>query len=94
VRAAIASLAAAAACILAGAVAIAATWGIGLWHGLYCSLGNATTAGCDASPHSTAGRLAGMAVWLTAIPLLANAFSHIHLHRHRKMQAKTESGAR
>ena len=92
------SLAAAAACIIAGGALIAVTWGLSFWHGLYCSVGTAATVGCDASPHGTSGRLVAVAVMVTAIPALANAFSHIHLHRHRKMreqekQADNESEA-
>jgi hypothetical protein len=71
----------AAVAVLIDGVAIAATWHIGFGHALYCSLGNATTDGCDASPRSTSGRIAAMAVWLTAIPLVAAAFASLHLDR-------------
>jgi hypothetical protein len=74
-------LAAAAVSVIAGGAVIAATWRLSFGHGLYCSLGMASTDGCDAQPASTAGRIAAAAVMLTAIPLLAAAFGSLHLDR-------------
>jgi hypothetical protein len=77
-------IAAAAACVLAGGVVIAATWHVPVGQGLYCSLGTASTAGCNAAPVSGAGELAAALLMLTAIPLLAAAFGSLHLARVRK----------
>ena len=76
-------LAAAAGAVAAGGAVIAATWHLSFGHGLYCSLGVATTVGCDVQPPGTAGRVAAAAVMLTTIPLLAAAFGQIHLDRVR-----------
>jgi hypothetical protein len=76
-------LAAAAADIIAGGALIAATWGLSFGYGLYCAVGVATTVGCDATPHGTAGRIVVVAVMLTAIPLLAAAFAQLHLDKVR-----------
>jgi hypothetical protein len=77
-------LGAAAAAVVAGGAVIAATWHVSFGHGLYCSLGTASTVGCDVAPPGTAGRLAAAAVMLTAIPLLAAAFASLHLDQVRK----------
>lgn len=71
----IALLAAAAACIAGGGWLIGRTWHLGYAHGLYCAMGTATTLGCDASPPSSAGRWAQIALMVTAIPLLGAAFA-------------------
>jgi voltage-gated potassium channel len=92
VRAALVSLAAAAGCITAGAVAFSLTQHTGFLTALYWSVATGSTVGYgDVTAHDTAGKLISIAVMLTAIPLLASAFSHLHLHRHRKMQRDTES---
>lgn len=67
-------LGAAAVAVAAGGCLLAATWHLGLGTGLYCSVGTATTAGCDPSL-SGAGQLAAVAVMLAAIPLLAAVFA-------------------
>jgi Ion channel len=95
VRAALASLAAAAGCIAGGAVAFSVTQHVGLLTALYWSVATASTVGYgDVTAHGGTGKVISIAVMLTTIPLLANAFSHLHIHRHRKqMQAKTENEA-
>lgn len=93
-KAALASLAAAAGCILAGGVAFALTQHVDFLTGVYWSVATASTVGYgDVTAHDQAGKLISVAVMLTAIPLLASAFSHLHLHRHRKMRDKTEREA-
>jgi hypothetical protein len=92
VKAALAWIAAAAGCVLAGAALIAVTWHLSFWHGLYCSVGTAATVGCDTAPRGAAGQAVAVGVMLTAIPCLASAFSHIHLHRHRKMRERDKQG--
>jgi hypothetical protein len=97
VRAALASLAAAAACITAGGLAFSLTQHVGFLTGAYWSVATASTVGYgDVTARGAGGKLISIAVMLTAIPLLANAFSHLHLHRHRKQQIrhKTESEAK
>jgi Ion channel len=74
-------VAAAAGCVIAGGALISSSWHLSWWHGLYCSLGTATTVGCDATPPGPAGWIAASLVMLTAIPLLAAAFSSLHLDR-------------
>jgi hypothetical protein len=77
-------LAAAAVSVIAGGAVIAATWRVSFGHGLYCSLGTASTVGCDKQPVSPAGWIAASAVMLTAIPLLAAAFGSLHLDKVRE----------
>jgi hypothetical protein len=84
-------LAAAAAVMAAEASLLAATWRITYGHGLYCVLGVASTVGCDAEPHSVAGRLAAVAVILTCIPLLGAVFAWLtgkHAARHATARVK------
>jgi hypothetical protein len=83
-------LAAAALSVIAGGAVIAATWHVSFGHGLYCSLGTASTVGCDKQPVSPAGWIAASAVMLTAIPLLAAAFGSLHLDKVRKHVAASE----
>jgi Ion channel len=54
---------------------LSATWHLSYGHALYCALGTATTVGCDAAPHDTAGRAAASVVMLTLIPSLAAVFA-------------------
>ena len=69
-------LAAAIACLLAGAAAFAATQGIPFTTGLYWAITTATTVGYgDVTPHNPAGRLVAALVMLTTIPLLASVFA-------------------
>lgn len=78
-------LAVAAGVILAGAALLAATWHLSYGHGLYCSLGIASTVGCDASPPGAAGRVAASVVILATIPALAAVFAMLtglHLRGH------------
>lgn len=77
-------LAAAALAVIAGGIAIAITWHLSLGHGIYCSVGTASTVGCDTAPARPAGQLAAVAVMLTAIPLLAAVFASLHLDQVRK----------
>jgi hypothetical protein len=85
-------LAAAGADIIAGGVAIAATWHLSFWHGLYCSIGTASTVGCDTAPRTGLGQAVAVGIMLTAVPLLAAVFTQLHLDRidahmaaHRKL---------
>ena len=69
-------LAAAVACLLAGAVLFAATQHYPLTTGLYWAITTATTVGYgDVLPHNAAGRVIASAVMLTTIPLLASVFA-------------------
>jgi hypothetical protein len=72
-------LAAAAACVIGGGWLLAATWHLGYGTGLYCSLGTASTVGCDPGL-SAAGKIAAVVVILAAIPLFAAAFSELTSH--------------
>lgn len=94
-RAALASLAAAAGCITAGAAAFSVTQHAGFLTALYWSVATASTVGYgDVTAHTAAGKVISIAVILTTIPLLANAYSHLHIHRHRKQaQGDTEREA-
>lgn len=75
----------AATCVVTGWGAVfSATQHSGLVSGVYWSLTTATTVGYgDVTPHGAGGRLLAMAVMLTAIPMLAAAFSAFHLHKVR-----------
>ncbi len=69
-------LAAAAACVLAGAVLFALTQNLPFTTGLYWAITTATTVGYgDVTPHNGAGRVISSAVMLTTIPLLAAVFA-------------------
>jgi len=69
-------LAAAVACLLAGAVLFAATQHYPLTTGLYWAITTATTVGYgDVLPHNAVGRVIASAVMLTTIPLLASVFA-------------------
>lgn len=69
-------LAAAAACVLAGAAIFAATQQIPFTEGLYWAVTTATTVGYgDVTPHNAAGKVVASAVMLTTIPLLASVFA-------------------
>ena len=80
-KAALALFAAAAAVIAAGAGLLARTWHLSYWHGLYCSLGTASTAGCDTSARGPAGWIAASGIILTAVPLLGAAYGSLHTGR-------------
>lgn len=88
-------LAGAAAAMLAGAIGYAITERIDLFHGVYCSLGTATTFGCDVTPRGWARTVAAF-LMLTALPLLGWIFSWAtaeHTHQrgreHREQQEAT-----
>lgn len=84
-------LAAAAACVAAGGWLFAATWHLSYGHGLYCAIGTASTVGCDTVPDSAAGRVAAVAVMLTAIPVLAACFALLTgRHAGRRASAKVK----
>lgn len=74
-RRALILLAAAAGAVTGGGWLLAVTWHLSYAHGLYCSLGTASTTGCDVSAPGPAGWLAGGAVIVMAIPLLAAVFA-------------------
>jgi voltage-gated potassium channel len=66
----------AAACILVGGGAFAATQGKPFTTGLYWAVATATTVGYgDVTPDNWAGRLVASLVMLTTIPLLASVFA-------------------
>jgi hypothetical protein len=79
-------LAAAAAVVAAGGLALAVTWHLAFGTGLYCSVGTATTVGCDPSL-SAAGQVAVVLVMLVAIPLLAAVFARLTGHHASKRVA-------
>jgi len=69
-------LTSAAACVLAGAAAFAATQGRPFSTGLYWAITTATTVGYgDVTPQNAAGRVIASLVMLTTIPLLASVFA-------------------
>ncbi len=70
----IALLAAAAAVVAAGGWALAVTWHLSLGTGLYCSVGTATTVGCNPLL-GAAGQVTVVVVMLVAIPILAAVFA-------------------
>lgn len=89
-RRALVSLAAAVAGIAGGGVAFAASQHVSVWTGWYWALVTASTVGYgDIVPRDTAARWTAVAVILTAIPLLANAYSHLHVHRSDKRGRKS-----
>ncbi len=68
----------AAAAILGGGLAFAATQHVSLGTGLYWSVTTATTVGYgDVTPHNSTGRIITVAVILTAIPLFAGVFATV-----------------
>jgi hypothetical protein len=84
-------LAAAAAIMATEGKLLASAWHLTYGHGLYCVIGVASTVGCDAGPHSVAGRGAAVVVILTCIPLLAAVFSWLtgrHAGRHAAAKVK------
>ncbi len=69
-------LAAAVACLLAGAALFAATQHYPLLTGLYWAITTATTVGYgDVLPRNAVGKVIASAVMLTTIPLLASVFA-------------------
>jgi hypothetical protein len=48
---------------------------IGIWHGLYCSTGIATTVGCDVPPNDRLGYILSTLMMLTVVPLFSSMFS-------------------
>jgi hypothetical protein len=77
-------LAVAAGFVAGGGWLLAVTWHLPYGRGLYCAIGTATTVGCDASPGSTAARVAAAAVMLTTIPVLAACFALVTGHHASK----------
>ncbi len=63
-------------CVLAGALAFAATQRVPLGTALYWAVTTATTVGYgDVTPHNGAGRVIAVAMMLTAIPLFGSVFA-------------------
>lgn len=79
-------LAAAAVVVAAGGWALAVTWHLGFGTGLYCSVGTASTVGCNPAL-SAAGQVAAVVVMLAAIPLLAAVFARLTGHHASKQVA-------
>lgn len=48
---------------------------IGVWHGLYCATGTATSLGCDVLPVDGAGYVLSFLMMLTILPLFSTIFS-------------------
>jgi hypothetical protein len=48
---------------------------IGIWHGLYCATGTATSLGCDVLPADGAGYVLSFLMMLTILPLFGAMFS-------------------
>jgi hypothetical protein len=48
---------------------------IGVWHGLYCATGTATSLGCDVLPADGAGYVLSFLMMLTILPLFTAIFS-------------------
>jgi len=48
---------------------------IGIWHGLYCATGTATSLGCDVLPVDGAGYVLSFMMMLTILPLFSAIFS-------------------
>jgi Ion channel len=75
-----------------GALFVSRTWHISLWNSLYCSIGTASTVGCNTTPSSSAGQLIAMLIILIAVPLMASAFAIIqNIHLHKKIDKSIDS---
>jgi len=75
---------AALASLVAGAALITSFWDLPMWQGLYCSIGLATTEGCNYSPTSRPAQIVAVGLMIVTIPLLAATFGllqNIHLHK-------------
>jgi hypothetical protein len=48
---------------------------IGIWHGLYCATGTATSLGCDVLPADGAGYVLSFLMMMTILPLFSAIFS-------------------
>lgn len=48
---------------------------IGIWHGLYCATGTATSLGCDVLPAGGTAYVLSTLMMLTILPLFAAIFS-------------------
>jgi hypothetical protein len=48
---------------------------IGVWHGIYCALATAVTAGGDVNPVNTAGYVVMAVICVTVVPLFGATFS-------------------
>lgn len=48
---------------------------IGIWHGLYCATGTATSLGCDVLPADGTAYVLSTLMMLTILPLFAAIFS-------------------
>lgn len=78
------TLAIAAAAILAGAGGLSATEHLSYAHGLFCSVGTASTVGCDVTARGGSAQAVSVAVMLTAIPALAATFALVTGYHWRK----------
>ena len=79
-------LLAAVACIIAGGFGLAFTEHLGPLRGLYCSVGTATTAGCDVTAVLPWARVVTASLMLVAVPLLAAGFAEVTAKRvHARM---------
>lgn len=65
-------------CVVAGAIAFAATQHVSFGIGLYWAITTATTVGYgDVTPHNTVGRVIAILEMVTAIPLFGAAFAFL-----------------
>jgi hypothetical protein len=83
-------LAIAAVVVAAGGWALAATWHLSVGTGIYCSVGTASTVGCNPSL-SPAGQVTAVVVMLAAIPILAACFALVTGH-HAGKRAGEKAG--
>lgn len=48
---------------------------VGAWHGIYCATANATTVGCDVTPHGWLAYAISFAELLTLVPLVGSVLA-------------------
>ena len=87
-------LAAAAAVVGAWAVVFAQAEHLSWFHGLYCSVGIASTNGCDFLPRDTSDQAVTVAVILTAVPVLGTVFARLTAHHTARRVHERSAAAR
>jgi hypothetical protein len=71
--------------LILGAIMIQTSWHLPFWQGSYCSIGLATTEGCNYSPVTKVAQIVAVILMIVTIPLLASVFAllqNLHLHKH------------